>query len=232
MGLFDIIDIFTESPSSKIRELGKSPNIVPKPSDIKPTKISDTLAKMGSLYTGDSEEEVKKRLRENSESYKTLEKTEKVIDDPISIFIGNGYKINAEVESEISIPYGAIIFCELLGCLEHSGIYSSHNRVIELNRHGEIEEVSINTFLSNQKKKIYVFTDDRGQPLSSSTAIYRAKQWLDKKRNYNVIIDNCHQFTSGCLTGDFENSDNALWMLKDTVKKVFKTEVSIREGKK
>ena len=34
------------------------------------------------------------------------------------------------------------------------------------------------------------------------------------KRNYNMVSDNCHQFTSGCLTGAFENADNALSMLK------------------
>ena len=37
---------------------------------------------------------------------------------------------------------------------------------------------------------------------------------IDYKRDYNMVLDNCHQFTSGCLTGDFEKGDNALWMLK------------------
>ena len=43
---------------------------------------------------------------------------------------------------------------------------------------------------------------------------------VGKSRDYNFIMDNCHQFTSGCLTGDFENADNFLWMLKDTAGEV------------
>ena len=28
-------------------------------------------------------------------------------------------------------------------------------------------------------------------------------------------MDNCHQFTAGCLTGNFEEAKNFLWMVKD-----------------
>lgn len=41
---------------------------------------------------------------------------------------------------------------------------------------------------------------------------------VGKKRNYNLLLDNCHQFASGCITGDFENNDNFLFMLKHTAK--------------
>ncbi|MNE00608.1 hypothetical protein D3C80_930220 [compost metagenome] len=42
---------------------------------------------------------------------------------------------------------------------------------------------------------------------------------VGQTRSYNFLLDNCHQFTSGCLTGDFENSSNFLWMMKDEAKK-------------
>lgn len=32
-------------------------------------------------------------------------------------------------------------------------------------------------------------------------------------------MDNCHQFSSGCITGNTENSDNFFWMLEDTLKR-------------
>lgn len=33
-------------------------------------------------------------------------------------------------------------------------------------------------------------------------------------REYNVILNNCHQFVAGCLHGRFDNSTNFLMMLK------------------
>ena len=37
-------------------------------------------------------------------------------------------------------------------------------------------------------------------------------------RNYNVLFDNCHQFTCGCLTGKFENPNNFFWMVENEIK--------------
>jgi hypothetical protein len=39
-------------------------------------------------------------------------------------------------------------------------------------------------------------------------------------RDYNLILDNCHQFTSGCLSGNFENAHNFFWMVRDETFKV------------
>lgn len=229
--IFDIIDFFIEPSSPKIGRTGGTPNIVSNPNNVKQVKTSDIIVKFGSLYTGESEDKIKKRLRENSDGYKKIEKTEKVIDNPISLVTGNSYRLEAEIEDKISISYGAIIFCDLHEYFEHSGVCTSRNTVIELNKSGNIKEVPIKKFLSDSSKKIYILTNNQGLPLISTEAVQRAKQWLNEKRNYNVIFDNCHQFISGCLTGNFENSDNAFWMLKNTAEKVFKTEIKIREYK-
>ncbi|MBV7317341.1 hypothetical protein [Shewanella sp. NIFS-20-20] len=52
-----------------------------------------------------------------------------------------------------------------------------------------------------------------------------AKAAIGNKRKYNMLLDNCHQFSAGCITGNFENSNNFLWMLKDLAEKeyVFKS---------
>ena len=42
---------------------------------------------------------------------------------------------------------------------------------------------------------------------------------VGKRRNYNVILDNCHQFSSGCLSGNYENPHNFFWMVKYEAKK-------------
>ena len=47
-------------------------------------------------------------------------------------------------------------------------------------------------------------------------------QWaLDKvgeKLDYNLLTNNCHRFTSGCLTGNFDNDDVLMCLLKITVR--------------
>lgn len=46
-----------------------------------------------------------------------------------------------------------------------------------------------------------------------------AESMVGGTRNYNVLMDNCHQFSAGCLTKDPENYNNFLWFLKDEAKK-------------
>lgn len=48
----------------------------------------------------------------------------------------------------------------------------------------------------------------------------RAMSGLGKNRDYNLFFDNCHQFTSGCITGDFDNSNNFTMFLKSTAKEL------------
>ncbi len=66
---------------------------------------------------------------------------------------------------------------------------------------------------------IYVSSRD-GRAVGSRQAAQRALEMVGRSRDYNLVLDNCHQFSSGCLTGNFENSDNFLWMLKETAKKI------------
>ncbi|MCY3701857.1 MAG: lecithin retinol acyltransferase family protein [Rhodospirillales bacterium] len=66
---------------------------------------------------------------------------------------------------------------------------------------------------------IYVSCYDE-RSVGNSRAARRALSMIGRRRNYNLLLDNCHQFVAGCLTGDFENSDNFLWMLKDTASNV------------
>ena len=37
-------------------------------------------------------------------------------------------------------------------------------------------------------------------------------------RNYQVVFDNCHQFTCGCISGDFENPCNFFWMVENEIR--------------
>ena len=111
---------------------------------------------------------------------------------------------------------------------EHSGIYIGGGEVVSLDGDGDVVSESLDEFREGQS--IYVSCRRKmrrpssfGRPISfdgkavgDGEVADRAEDMVGSSRSYNPILDNCHQFASGCLTGDFENSDNFLWMLKDT----------------
>lgn len=114
---------------------------------------------------------------------------------------------------------GSIIYCDLALIAEHSGIYVGDGNVAHLDGSGNIEIVTQKNFLSrlgglNPAMSIYVSCSDTNAVGNTVTA-ERAIAMNGNYTNYNTILNNCHQFTSGCITGNFDNSDNFWWMLKD-----------------
>lgn len=116
---------------------------------------------------------------------------------------------------------GSVVYCDLgFGLAEHSGIYVGSNRIVHLDGSGLIECVSPGVFISrlnglNGAISIYVSCVG-GSAVGESNVAKRAVGMIGESRAYNVVLDNCHQFSSGCMTGNFDNSDNFLWMLKKT----------------
>ena len=118
---------------------------------------------------------------------------------------------------------GSVVWCELaFGTAEHSGIYVGDNTIVHLNGDGYVECVSPDMFLDrldgfNTAFTIYVSGKD-----SDAVGNNIVSQWaLDKvgeKLDYNLLTNNCHRFTSGCLTGNFDNDDVLMCLLKITVR--------------
>lgn len=123
---------------------------------------------------------------------------------------------------------GSVVYCGLaFGFAEHSGIYIGNNEIVHLDGSGIIEIVSPQKFLErlgglNHAMSIYVACNG-STAIGTNAIAKKAKRMVGKNRNYNLVLNNCHQFTSGCITGNFENSDNFLWMLKHTVNKELST---------
>lgn len=115
---------------------------------------------------------------------------------------------------------GSVLYCDLaFGYMEHSGVYIGNNKIVHLNGGGEIEAVSPKGFIDcGTAVSIYVSCRDTN-PVGSKQAAKRAKSMIGHSQNYNFILDNCHQFSSGCLSGDFKNAHSFLWMLKDETSK-------------
>lgn len=115
---------------------------------------------------------------------------------------------------------GSVLYCDLLfGIAVHSGIYVGNNEIVHLDGSGRIELVSPDQFLNrlngfNIAVSIYVSSYE-SEAIGNEKFAERALAMLGKKRAYNLLLDNCHQFTAGCISGDFENHVNYLWMLKN-----------------
>jgi hypothetical protein len=116
---------------------------------------------------------------------------------------------------------GAVLRCDLWGGhADHTGIYVGGGKIVELQGNGRIACVSPDEFMSSPcgtAISIYAACDSDARILTSRKIADRAKQMRGYRREYNFLLDNCHQFTAGCITGDFENSNNFLWMLESVI---------------
>ncbi|MGK5051710.1 lecithin retinol acyltransferase family protein [Janthinobacterium sp. RB2P8] len=114
---------------------------------------------------------------------------------------------------------GSVVFCELvLGQAEHSGVYIGDDTIVHLDGSGDIEAVSSATFLArlggwNSAISIYVSCRD-GNPVGSLAVAERARKSIGESRKYHLLLENCHQFTAGCLSGDFASSCTLFTLLK------------------
>ena len=117
---------------------------------------------------------------------------------------------------------GAILRCDLgFGTADHTGIYVGRGQIVELQGNGWITRVSADEFkdcFCGTALSIYAACDSNARILSSTKIANRAKKMCECHRDYNVLLDNCNQFTAGCLTGDFDNGCSFLWMLESVIK--------------
>ncbi|MBT2292697.1 hypothetical protein J7E73_26915 [Paenibacillus albidus] len=127
-------------------------------------------------------------------------------------------RIITVLEGDVIPKPGSIVYRKL-GPAEHTGIYIGHQRIIELDGSGRIEEVNYQEFCNNNPFcQIYVACDRAGNVLSDYSIKFQAESMLGIRRSYNVIWDNCHQFVAGCIENDFENANNFFWMIEDCIR--------------
>lgn len=119
-------------------------------------------------------------------------------------------------DTKVKPAIGSVLYCDLpAGVAEHSGIYIGDNRIVHLNGKGEMEIVTPAYFLSSfALKDIYVSCMGE-EAIGSRQVAENALEKIGKApRNYNLFFDNCHKFTAGCLTGNFNNGNTSLTLLK------------------
>lgn len=125
---------------------------------------------------------------------------------------------------------GCVVYHSMIGeMVEHSGIYVGEYKIVSVNAGGnpvdpnaKIVKTSTRKFIEgglNSNRLIWVSC--RGESaVGASEAAERARKKVGTLYPYNVATNNCHQFTSGCLTGLFKNTDFRFGSLKETAARV------------
>lgn len=128
-------------------------------------------------------------------------------------------------QDEVKPVMGSVVFCDLaFGYAEHSGIYVGNDEIVHLNGNGWIEKVSAAEFMANTTAlTLYVSSRD-DNAVGSYAVADRALSRVNQKSRYSLLADNCHRFTSSCLTGNINNTDSFLWMLKVTAYQAIQAE--------
>ena len=134
-------------------------------------------------------------------------------------FIDNVFK------DKVKPKVGSVVHCGLFANkIDHSGIYIGYNKIAHLDGSGKIEAVTPKVFLNrlgglNMAISIYVSCKD-GKPIGSRVVAEHAKRKIGKRVKYNLVNNNCHIFSSGCLTGKFDNNDGFFSELEETTERI------------
>lgn len=138
-----------------------------------------------------------------------------------AIYSGAKSAIDNLFRKQVKPEFGSIVFCTLLPPLaEHSGVYVGENTIVHLNSKGDIEKVSLYQFL-NRTPAISIYVSSKnGKAVGNEKVGKYALAQVGKKRNYNVVTENCHKFSSSCLTQNQNNNDILLTKLQSTTKQV------------
>lgn len=121
---------------------------------------------------------------------------------------------------------GSIVYCNLglTGQLmvEHTGIYIGNGQIVELQGNGQIAIVNRQEFLKGRSLdsfSIWVACyGNSSKAIGDESVAQRAQAQVGNTRNYHLLKDNCHRFTSGCITGNFDNRDTLFIKLRNTIR--------------
>ena len=125
------------------------------------------------------------------------------------------------------LPVGAILKVDLKLNADHSGIYLGYGNVAELDGSGKIMVRYLDDFLKGDRswrcgENIYAAYDRNNLKfLADEKFALRAIESLCQIREYDFSIENCHKFSTGCITGDFDKYVTYLFELEEQIKNYF-----------
>lgn len=124
-------------------------------------------------------------------------------------------------QDAVTPKIGSVVYCDLaFGFADHSGIYVGNGEIVHLTADGLIEKVSTEEFMVNTTALGIYVSCKKNEAVGSFAVADRALSRVNQKSRYSLLADNCHRFTSSCLTGQINNTDSFMWMLKLTANQV------------
>ncbi len=117
---------------------------------------------------------------------------------------------------------GSIVRVELMGGVDHSGIYIGRNKIIEITNKddlGCVEIVDLNDFVYSSIFRsgvtIYVAIDKLSKDIIFDKKIADlANKHKGKKNKYQLRKDNCHSFVHKCIIDEDFDKITSVWMFK------------------
>ena len=104
-----------------------------------------------------------------------------------------------ESQQTVTPVNGAVVCCGIYELFQHSGIWFDGG-IIELKGNGLVRSVTPDRFISNRSgNRIYVACNAALRPLASTSCAQRATSHLFEYQEYDLINNNCHRFTLGCV---------------------------------
>ena len=125
------------------------------------------------------------------------------------------------------LPVGSILKVDLSLNADHSGIYLGYGNVAELDGSGKIMVRHLDDFLKGDRswrcgQKIYAAYDSKNREfLAEDKIALRAIKSLCEIRDYGLMTENCHKFSTGCITGNFYSNVTFLFELEENIRKHF-----------
>ena len=125
-------------------------------------------------------------------------------------------------KGRVPVRPGCVLQCDLGVLLEHTGVYIGNGKIVSLNRHGQIKTENAASFFppgtNPDSSEIYVACyGNTDEVLASADIVKNAKRKINDKTKYNVVFNNCHRFTAGCVTGDFESDVISFSQLEEVI---------------
>ncbi|MGB3274615.1 MAG: VWA domain-containing protein [Castellaniella sp.] len=114
------------------------------------------------------------------------------------------YFIDSKFRDPVVPVPGSVLYCDLLGAVEHSGIYVGNGEISNIEVTGiaesEVKRCGARSFTSKalMNRKIYVSCDEYGA-VGHQVPADVAEQSIGQRSFYGLVIKNCHQFSEKCV---------------------------------
>lgn len=123
---------------------------------------------------------------------------------------------------------GSILRTELVGMVDHSGIYIGNGIIIEIKEiggKGWVEAVSLYDFVYSSSVRtgtsIYIAVDNlSGDIIADEEIAKRAKSHWQKHTKYELTKNNCHSFVAKCILGEDFDKVIDIWSFKSLEKSI------------